>query len=65
MVPQSITENNLSFGARIHSVQNQLCLLTVGVSLVKQLTSLVLVTLDFSHQIIVLVLFMSQSGSET
>lgn len=65
MVPESITENNLSFGARIHGVQNQLCLLTVGVSLVKQLTSLVLVALDFSHQIIVLALLVSQGGSET
>ena len=65
MVPENIIENSLSFGARIHGVQNQLCLLSVGVSLVKQLTSLVLVALDFSHQIIVLVLLMSQGRSET
>lgn len=64
MVPESIIKKNLSIGARVCGVQNQLCLLTGGVSLAKQLPLLVLVALDFSHLIIVQVLLMSQGGSE-
>lgn len=61
MAPDSIIKKDLSIGGRIRGIQNQVCLL---VCLVKQLAPLVLVALDFSHPIVVLVLVMSQAGSE-